>query len=56
VTGYAHAATPFEAERERLRLLEARYDDITRDRLALAGDLSGLRCLEVGAGAGSVAL
>jgi len=51
-----HAATPFEIERDRLRLLEARYDEVTRTRLTMAGPLDGLRALEVGAGAGSVAL
>ncbi|MGQ0465647.1 MAG: class I SAM-dependent methyltransferase [Sporichthyaceae bacterium] len=35
-------------------MLEARYEEVTRRRLAVAGDLTGARCLEVGAGAGSV--
>jgi 2-polyprenyl-3-methyl-5-hydroxy-6-metoxy-1,4-benzoquinol methylase len=52
--GYLHAHTPFADELRRLQLLEARYDDITFGRLAQFGDLAGLRCLEVGAGAGSV--
>jgi SAM-dependent methyltransferase len=52
--GYLHANTPAAPELARLRLLEARYDAVTRDRLARAGDLTGTRCLEVGAGAGSV--
>lgn len=52
--GYLHAETPYEEELRRLRLLEARYDAITQARLATIGSLEGLRCLEVGAGAGSV--
>ncbi len=52
---YVYAANPHAAELERLRLLEARYDPVTRDRLRTAGPLAGARCLEVGAGAGSVA-
>jgi SAM-dependent methyltransferase len=52
--GYVHASTPFETELTRLRLLEGRYDDLTARRLRVAGDLTGARCLEVGAGAGSV--
>lgn len=51
-----HADTPFEVELDRLHMLEARYDEVTRARLAMAGPLDGLSCLEVGAGAGSVAL
>ncbi|MGQ0466570.1 MAG: methyltransferase domain-containing protein [Sporichthyaceae bacterium] len=54
--GYLHAETAFDVERERLRLLEGRYDAVTRARLAMAGPLDGRACLEVGAGAGSVAL
>lgn len=53
--GYLHARTPFDLELARLRLLETRYDEVTRSRLSLAGSLAGARCLEVGAGAGSVA-
>lgn len=52
---YVHAATPPEAELERLRLLEHRYDAATFRRLGELGDLDGARALEVGAGAGSVA-
>lgn len=52
--GYIHAANPFAEELDRLRLLESRCDPDTRRRLAVAGPLIGLRCLEVGAGAGSV--
>lgn len=52
---YAHAGAPFELEVTRLRLLEGRYDELSARRLLVAGDLTGARCLEVGAGAGSVA-
>jgi SAM-dependent methyltransferase len=52
--GYLHANTPAERELRRLRLLEERYDAVTRDRLNRSDDLTGARCLEVGAGAGSV--
>lgn len=51
---YIHADTPYDDELPRLRLLEGRYDEVTRRRLGIAGDLTGARCLEVGAGAGSV--
>ena len=50
-----HAASAFDDELARLRLLEQRYDDRTFARLSALGPLAGLRCLEVGAGAGSVA-
>jgi SAM-dependent methyltransferase len=53
-SGYLHANTPAERELSRLRLLEERYDGVTRARLARCDDLTGARCLEVGAGAGSV--
>lgn len=43
------------AELERLHLLESVFDDKTRQWLAAAGPLRGLQCLEVGAGAGSIA-
>jgi SAM-dependent methyltransferase len=52
---YVYATNPHDLELERLRLLEARYDPVTRDRLRVVGPLTGARCLEVGAGAGSVA-
>jgi SAM-dependent methyltransferase len=54
VHGYVHADTPFDVELHRLRCLETRYDAVTHDRLTKAGPLLGMRCLEVGAGAGSV--
>src|ERR1700740_2592078 len=53
--GYAHANVAFDDELGRLRLLEARYDPGTFRRLGMFGPLAGARCLEVGAGAGSVA-
>jgi 2-polyprenyl-3-methyl-5-hydroxy-6-metoxy-1,4-benzoquinol methylase len=53
--GYLHAASAFDDELGRLRLLEARYDTQTFRRLSALGPLAGARCLEVGAGAGSVA-
>jgi len=53
--GYIHAASAFDDELGRLRLLEARYDTQTFRRLSACGPLDGARCLEVGAGAGSVA-
>ena len=53
--GYVHANAAFDDELGRLRLLEARYDPHTFRRLARFGPLAGTRCLEVGAGAGSVA-
>lgn len=52
---YMHAHTDAVAERARLVLLEERYDRETFRRLGLLGPLTGARCLEIGAGAGSVA-
>jgi SAM-dependent methyltransferase len=53
--GYVHAAAAFDDELARLRLLQERYDARTFDRLTAFGPLAGALCLEVGAGAGSVA-
>ena len=53
--GYVHADAAFDDELGRLRLLEAHYDPHTFRRLRMFGPLAGDRCLEVGAGAGSVA-
>src|SRR5215469_13760544 len=52
--GYVHATAAFDDELSRLHLLETRYDPSTFRRLAMFGPLAGARCLEVGAGAGSV--
>lgn len=54
--GYVHAESAFDDELIRLRLLEERYDARTFSRLSALGPLAGTMCLEVGAGAGSVAL
>lgn len=43
------------AELERLRMLESVFDEKSRRWLASSGPLAGRRCLEVGAGAGSIA-
>ncbi len=43
------------AELERLQMLEEVFDDRSRQWLLSAGPLLGRRCLEVGAGAGSIA-
>jgi SAM-dependent methyltransferase len=53
--GYVHANAAFDDELGRLRLLQARYDLRTFARLSMFGPLAGTWCLEVGAGAGSVA-
>jgi SAM-dependent methyltransferase len=53
-SGYVHANAAFDDELGRLCLLEARYDPRTFRRLAMFGPLAGARCLEAGAGAGSV--
>jgi SAM-dependent methyltransferase len=55
VAGYVHAASGFDEELARLHLLQERYDARTFDRLTALGPLAGAICLEVGAGAGSVA-
>jgi SAM-dependent methyltransferase len=55
IATYVHADAEPDAERARLRLLEARYDRDTFRRLAALGPLDGAHCLEVGAGTGSVA-
>ncbi len=54
-TTYLHAGTDPDIEYARLRLLENRYDPDTFRRLEAVGPGTGARCLEVGAGAGSVA-
>ena len=52
---YFAAGARFGAERRRLELLEQRYDPVTFERLRAVGVAPGWRCLEVGAGGGSVA-
>jgi ubiquinone/menaquinone biosynthesis C-methylase UbiE len=52
--GYAFDAA-WHQERERLGLIEARQDDLTIRVLETVGIRRGIRCLEVGAGGGSIA-
>jgi SAM-dependent methyltransferase len=54
-TPYVFEGTRHEAELERLRTLEAVFDPGTRACLLATGLREGWRCLEVGAGAGSIA-
>ena len=54
-TQYVAARNGDEAERERLRILEEISDPWTFERMAALGVGPGWRCLEVGAGGGSVA-
>ena len=54
-SGYFAAGANFELERQRLELLEEHDDPLTVARLRATGLSPGWRCLEVGAGAGSVA-
>jgi hypothetical protein len=53
--GYAYGHA-WEMERVRLAGLEAALDPGTREHLTRLGASPGKRCLEVGAGGGSVAL
>ena len=52
--GYFAADAEFEAELERLREMEAMSDPLTTRLLAALGVRPGWRCLEIGAGGGSV--
>jgi 2-polyprenyl-3-methyl-5-hydroxy-6-metoxy-1,4-benzoquinol methylase len=54
VPNYA-LANSWDHARQRLHLLEQYHDPLTRRRLEELGVRSGWRCLEVGAGAGSIA-
>ena len=54
-SGYFAAGARFGSERRRLELLEQRYDPVTFERHRAVGVAPGWRCLEVGAGGGSVA-
>jgi 2-polyprenyl-3-methyl-5-hydroxy-6-metoxy-1,4-benzoquinol methylase len=53
--GYLLAESTADSESARLALLEQRYDGPTFRRLDAVGIAAGSRCLEVGAGRGSVA-
>jgi SAM-dependent methyltransferase len=52
---YLHSDTKDEIELDRLRLLERIYDPTTICHLEMLGISEGSSCLEVGAGAGSIA-
>jgi ubiquinone/menaquinone biosynthesis C-methylase UbiE len=52
---YVFEGTRRDAELDRLRALEVVFDLTTRKRLLASGLGAGWRCLEVGAGAGSIA-
>ncbi|HEY3493515.1 MAG TPA: class I SAM-dependent methyltransferase [Polyangiaceae bacterium] len=52
---YIFEGTSDAAELERLRMLEVVFDDKSQQWLRSVGPLLGRRCLEVGAGAGSIA-
>jgi SAM-dependent methyltransferase len=54
-SAYFAAGAHFDSERRRLELLEQRYDPVTFERLRAVGIAPEWRCLEVGAGRGSVA-
>jgi len=54
-SSYWAATAEAGLERQRLRLLQQRYDELSIRRLRSLGPLAGRFCLEVGAGAGSVA-
>ena len=51
---YIFTDTQFESELVRLQGLEKVYDPASRDRLLTTGITTGWRCLEIGAGAGSM--
>ena len=52
---YVLSHTADASERERLGLLERQYDPLSQRHLAALGIQQGWRCLEVGAGHGSIA-
>ena len=52
---YVMAGHETNAERNRLRLMEQVNDPATTNRLRALGIAAGWRCLEVGAGGGSIA-
>ena len=51
---YVFQNTQDKSELERLRAIEGIFDPATRGRILMGGLKEGIRCLEVGAGAGSV--
>ncbi|MBK8574468.1 MAG: methyltransferase domain-containing protein [Elusimicrobia bacterium] len=51
---YVFHATQYKNEWERLQAIESVFDPASRRRILSAGVKEGARCLEVGAGAGSV--
>jgi len=51
---YAAADNPYDAERARLDMLERMNDPLTQRRMNEIGIEKGWRCLEIGAGGGSV--
>jgi ubiquinone/menaquinone biosynthesis C-methylase UbiE len=53
--GYFAAENPDAAERERLQALSHIFDPVTKRRLTAVGIANGWQCLEIGAGAGSMA-
>ncbi|HET9954672.1 MAG TPA: class I SAM-dependent methyltransferase [Polyangiaceae bacterium] len=54
-SAYIFQGTPDAAELARLQMLEAVFDDPSQRCIRSVGPLLGSRCLEVGAGAGSIA-
>jgi len=52
---YVFEGTAHDSELDRLRLIESVFDPGSRRVLARAGIAHGVRCLEIGAGAGSIA-
>jgi len=52
---YVFDGTQVDSELKRLRMLEAVFDPGTRELVLAAGLDRGMRCLEIGAGAGSIA-
>ena len=53
-TTYFAADTPFQAERERLSILERLFDARTKEFLTELGVAKGWQCCDVGAGGGSI--
>ena len=52
---YVAAVSPEDVEWERVGLIEALYDGITTRALDALGVKAGWRCMDVGAGRGSIA-